>query len=88
MVTVLLLDMQGAIKAMGRTYNDANGEAAIAKLTEVYKSFHADLDKQVVLRTPVPRLKRGATNQGVAKSIDKAYEGWQEFLKSIDMKLD
>ncbi len=83
---ILLRDMKGTYEAMDRTYNGPNRDAGLEKLLEVYKTAYTELHAQVVMMGGTPSLKPGATVEGVRKSIDKAYVGYQEFQQMV--KLD
>ncbi|MHC4716477.1 MAG: hypothetical protein ACYS5V_05865 [Planctomycetota bacterium] len=81
--SILLRDMQGVVGAMERSYNGPNRDAGIAGLKAVYQTLYAELHAQVDMTTPNPRLRRGASIEGVGKSIEKAYTGYQEFLQLV-----
>ena len=87
LIPVLLKDMELTIEAMGRTYPGPKGEAGVAKLKEIHATFLKEVSTQVDLRSARASLKRGVTKEAVAKSIDKAYQGWQEFVKTINVKV-
>ncbi len=83
---ILLKDMKGTCLAMERSYNGPNREAGIEKISKVYKTLYTELHAQVSMLGGTPSLKPGATVEGVRKSIDKAYVGYQEFQQMV--KLD
>ena len=84
--SILLRDIKGTRQAMERSYNGPNRKAGVEKISAVYKTLYTELHSQVSMLGGPPTLKRGATVEGVRKSIEKAYVGYQEFQQMV--KLD
>jgi len=82
-VAVLLLDMDGAARAMEWNYQRDNRDAAIAKLKEVSAAFRKDLADKVDMTGANVVLLPGKTAKDVAEATERAYAQYVEFREMV-----